>query len=160
MCFICLRWNLQCWSYGMTWEWTNRHTKKTCTWKNVVLILCIIDDIHYHRAKIHKHLIEINIQNPLCTQNAQLNAPNTLNEVSVIVMQTKNLSKCAYDKIPYDVLKKWPGDYHLTEIVSINLWQQFNLFKLEKNYYLPNTSRSNPRQKKRASCTRPFSTKG
>ena len=33
------------------------------------------DDIHYNRAKIHKHLIEMNMQDPLYITNAQLNAP-------------------------------------------------------------------------------------
>jgi hypothetical protein len=60
---------------------------------------------HYNRAKIHKILIENNINDPLYTPNVTLNGNITLNEINDLVMKAKSRSACGYDEIPYFVLK-------------------------------------------------------
>lgn len=66
------------------------------------------DDVHYDRAKLHKQLLEMNMQDPLYESNNQLNGNITVSEISNIVMQAKKYSSCGFDNIPYDVLKNAP----------------------------------------------------
>jgi hypothetical protein len=68
----------------------------------------VTDDVHYDRAKLHKQILEMNMQDPLYESNNQLNGNNTMSEISNIVMQAKMYSSCGFHNIPYDVLKNAP----------------------------------------------------
>ena len=63
------------------------------------------DETHYDRAKIHKVLLELGMQDPLYTPNEELNGNISIEEISKIVQQAKSGSACGLDKIPYEVLK-------------------------------------------------------
>lgn len=63
------------------------------------------DNEFYDRAKLHKHLIEMNIEDPLYVPNEQLNNNISLEESANAVMKAKSKSACGIDNIPYAVLK-------------------------------------------------------
>ena len=63
------------------------------------------DETHYHRAKIHKVLLELGMQDPLYTPNEELNENISIEKMSEVVQQAKSGSACGLDKIPYEVLK-------------------------------------------------------
>lgn len=63
------------------------------------------DSEHYNQAKVHKLLIENNINDPLYMPNVTLNGSITLTEISDLVMKAKSRSACGYDEIPYFALK-------------------------------------------------------
>jgi len=56
---------------------------------------------HYLQAKIHKTLLEQNMEDPLYTTNNSLNANTTRDEIHKIVMQSKLRSSSSFDEIPY-----------------------------------------------------------
>jgi hypothetical protein len=53
---------------------------------------------HYDRTKVHKHLFELNIADPLYTSNSQLNHNISIERISFVIMTTK--SKSTADNIP------------------------------------------------------------
>lgn len=59
----------------------------------------------YNRAKTHKHLLEMEMDDPLYTPNTELNDNVTLEEITQIIMNARCRSACGIDRIPYDVLK-------------------------------------------------------
>ena len=63
------------------------------------------DSDHYNRTKVHKILLEQNMNDPLYEPNAFINGNITREETSDIVMHAKNKSACGHDQIPYIVLK-------------------------------------------------------
>ena len=63
------------------------------------------DEVHYDRAKFHKTFIENKMLDPLYLENVELNRNITIEELTRIVMHTKNNSSTGYDAIPYEVLK-------------------------------------------------------
>ncbi|XP_060587764.1 uncharacterized protein LOC132743245 [Ruditapes philippinarum] len=63
------------------------------------------DEDFFDRNKVHKQLLELNMLDPLYSENEQLNSNITIDEITNIVMTAKSRSTCGYDQIPYDVLK-------------------------------------------------------
>jgi hypothetical protein len=63
------------------------------------------DEDYYNRAKLHKHLLEMNIADPLYEPNHTLNTNITVEECAFVVNKAKLGSACGLDSIPYDVLK-------------------------------------------------------
>lgn len=63
------------------------------------------DEEYYNQSKLHKHLIEMHIEDPLYTTNEQMNCNITIDEITNIIMRAKSGSATGIDKIPYDVLK-------------------------------------------------------
>lgn len=66
------------------------------------------DDTFYDRAKIHKYLLELNLEDPLYESNVQLNSSISIDEITQIIMCAKSKSACGLDNIPYVVLKFEP----------------------------------------------------
>ena len=60
---------------------------------------------HYDRAKLHKHLLEMNMQDPLYVSNEQMNRNISIEELTTIIMHARSGSACGHDNIPYEVLK-------------------------------------------------------
>ncbi|VDI50202.1 Hypothetical predicted protein [Mytilus galloprovincialis] len=60
---------------------------------------------HYDQAIIHKQLLKQNMEDPLYSQNDQINNNITIEEITEIVMHSRNRSACGYDQIPNIVLK-------------------------------------------------------
>ena len=63
------------------------------------------DEVHYDRAKVHKLLLENNMNDPLYEPNVQLNSNVTIDEAACVVQKSKSGSAWGYDELPYEVLK-------------------------------------------------------
>ena len=63
------------------------------------------DDNHYEQTKLHKLLLENNMNDPLYEPNHDLNTNITVYEITCILKTAKRGSACGIDDIPYDVLK-------------------------------------------------------
>ena len=55
--------------------------------------------------KVHKLLLENNMNDPLYEPNVQLNSNVTIDEVACVIQKSKSGSACGYDELPYEVLK-------------------------------------------------------
>ncbi|XP_053381944.1 uncharacterized protein LOC128549356 [Mercenaria mercenaria] len=75
--------------------------------------------VHYHQSKVHKLLIENNMNDPLYTSNILLNGNITFEEISKLVMNAKSRSACGFDEIPYFVLKCPPVIAILKELFQL-----------------------------------------
>jgi hypothetical protein len=63
------------------------------------------NDEFHDQAKIHKHLLELQQEDPLYIPNEQLNSNILLSEINNIIMRSKTKSSSGIDGIPYNVLK-------------------------------------------------------
>ena len=63
------------------------------------------DEVHNDCAKVHKLLLENNMNDPLYELNVQLNLNVTIDEVTCVIQKSKSGSACGYDELPYEVLK-------------------------------------------------------
>ena len=59
------------------------------------------DEVDYDRAKVHKLLLENNMNDPLYEPNVQLNSNVTIDEVACVIQKSKSGSACGYDELPY-----------------------------------------------------------
>ena len=64
-----------------------------------------LNDAEYDRFLMHKHLLELDMLDPLYSHNEELNRTLTTDEVSKLITRAKSGSACGIDNIPYDVLK-------------------------------------------------------
>ncbi|VDI05654.1 Hypothetical predicted protein [Mytilus galloprovincialis] len=60
---------------------------------------------HYNQSKVHKQLLESEMEDPLFIPNEDLNSYITIDEITNIVMHAKSKSASGPDQIPYGVLK-------------------------------------------------------
>ncbi|VDI60355.1 Hypothetical predicted protein [Mytilus galloprovincialis] len=60
---------------------------------------------HYNQSKVHKQLLESEMEDPLFIPNEDLNSNITIDEITKIVMHAKSKSASGPDQIPYGVLK-------------------------------------------------------
>ncbi|CAC5416249.1 unnamed protein product [Mytilus coruscus] len=60
---------------------------------------------HYNQSKVHKQLLESEMEDPLFMPNEDLNSNITIDEITNIVMHAKSKSASGPDQIPYGVLK-------------------------------------------------------
>ncbi|CAC5364302.1 unnamed protein product [Mytilus coruscus] len=63
------------------------------------------DSDHYNQAKVHKILLEQNVNDLLYEPNEYINGNITHEEISDIIMHAENKSACCHDQIPYIDLK-------------------------------------------------------
>ena len=68
--------------------------------KNQTLTKCIMSG-----AKVHKLLLENNMNDPLYESNVQINSNVWIDEVACVIQKSKSGSACGYDELPYEVLK-------------------------------------------------------
>ena len=68
--------------------------------KNQTLTKCIMI-----AQKVHKLLLENNMNDPLYEPNVQLYSNVTIDEVACVIQKSKSGSACGYDELPYEVLK-------------------------------------------------------
>lgn len=66
---------------------------------------CDFDEQHYDRTKLHKQLLEMDMQDPLYVSNEQMNRNIGTAELSNIFMHARSGSACGHDNISYEVLK-------------------------------------------------------
>ncbi|CAC5397978.1 unnamed protein product [Mytilus coruscus] len=60
---------------------------------------------HYNQSKVHKQLLESEMEDPLFMPNEDVNSNITIDEITNIVMHAKSKSASGPDQIPYGVLK-------------------------------------------------------
>jgi hypothetical protein len=74
---------------------------------------------HFERAKVHKLLLENNMDDPLYTPNESLNKNINIEEICLVVEQAKSTSAVGIDNISYGALKSPPVITVLHELFQL-----------------------------------------